>query len=382
MILSVWKFSKGRKGRFLGRNSTAGTINLITKRPTFDGTHGYVDLDVGNYALVRLKTAFEVNVSDRFAIRFAGVKLDRDGYIDNLADGQVPNVDDDLDGRDVWSYRITPEWHLTDRTTLWGVYERLREADDRVRAENLICVTSVTPVRGCEPDEFGLEPPNQGSSVGGFLAALGGMIPPGAGDAEDGLNFDFPRPELGLRDQHTDFEPVFKIETEFAMLGLEHEFDAAHLSILASYRDRKWLSEQDRFMDVGFTLEPTFYNPSGLWPTSRTPPPGKPFGGPCPVLEGLAGSIGGCIADVDQTRYFSYDHQDSQESRWTIEAKLASSSEGQLDWIIGAQYQEGEVDEALYMPNNVLGFTGAFRHPPHQRGSDLRAAPRWRHEHD
>ena len=180
---------RGPQGTLYGRNSTAGAINAMTKRPRFEGFDGYVDLEIGNYDLIRTTAAVELTLSDQFAVRVAGYKLDRDGYINNLAQGQVPNVDGDLDGRDVYSFRITPEWRISDRTTVWAIYEQTREDDDRVRISNQICKTNPLPTTACDPDAFGLEAPNVSAQGWAFWSGLFGLHPLGARDAATGLTF-------------------------------------------------------------------------------------------------------------------------------------------------------------------------------------------------
>ena len=123
----------------------------------------------------------------------------------------------------------------------------------RVRIGNQICKTNPLPTYACVPDEFGLEAPNPSANVGGRFLGLFGAIPLGASDAASGLNFDFPRPELELRDQHTDFEPVYEFESETWMLGARQEFDHIDVSFVGSYREFTLLAQQDLYRDVGYT---------------------------------------------------------------------------------------------------------------------------------
>lgn len=354
---------RGPQGTLFGRNSTAGAVNLITRRPLLEGPRGYIEFDRGNYDLGRIRAAGEVTIADNFGLRIAGMKLDRDGYIENLADGQVPEVDDDLDGRDVYSFRVTPRWDVTERTSLWAMYEHTREDDDRVRISNQICQATTLPIVGCDPDAFGLDPVNQASTGFAIIAAFSDMIPLGASDAATGLNFDVPRPKVGIREQHTDLEPVFEIDADQWIFGIDHTFDSADLTVLSGYRDRLVSSLQDRHMDVGFTLNPTTSNPGGLWPTSRAPAPGRPFAPPCPALEGLLGVHGGCVIATDQTRYFTYDQSTGNEKAWMIEIKLASSDQQKLGWLVGGIYQDSKLEGDFYIPNNVLDAFGVYGLP-------------------
>jgi iron complex outermembrane receptor protein len=73
---------RGPQGTVFGQNSVGGTINVITKQPTFDDYTGFTDLSLGEYALVRYRAALNVPVSDTFAIRGA-VDYDRhDGFVE------------------------------------------------------------------------------------------------------------------------------------------------------------------------------------------------------------------------------------------------------------------------------------------------------------
>ena len=139
---------RGPQGTLYGRNSTAGSVNLISKRPRLEGNEGFLEVETGNYSLRRIRAAGEVTITDNFGVRFAGVKLTRDGYIENLAAGSVSGVDDDMDGRDVYSFRVTPRWDLGERTSVWAMYEHTKENDDRVRISNHVCKAPEFPLLG------------------------------------------------------------------------------------------------------------------------------------------------------------------------------------------------------------------------------------------
>ena len=354
---------RGPQGTLFGRNATAGTVNLITRRPRFEASEAEAEIEVGNYDLVRLTGGGELTIADDFGVRIAGIKVDRYGYIDNLAAGDVPEVDDDLDGRDYYSFRITPGWRLSERTNLWGMWERVREDDDRVRISNQVCRSTSFPLVGCEPDAFGLDAVNQASTSSGILAAFNGLIPLGASDSGTGLTFDLPRPHLGLREQHTDLEPIFELEIDQWVLGLEHSFEFGDFSLLGGYREFSYLSRQDRYMDVGFTLNPTELNPSGHWPTSLPPEPGKPYGGRCPAISGLAGVHGGCVVNINQTRFNQYDEVYGEERGWSLEAKLSGSAGQAVSWLVGAQYQDSEADVQFFIPENPFSAVSVYGVP-------------------
>ena len=356
---------RGPQGTLYGRTATAGAMNLVTQRPTFDGIGGYVDLEYGDYNHVRAKGAFNWPVTDQLAFRVAGMSLDRDGYIDNKAAGQIPGIDDDIDGRDLYAYRITGEWRPSDALSIWLMYSRYDEDDSKVRISNQVCKQHELPNLGCEPDEFGLDPILPGAQVGGLSAAAVGAIPVGAKDAATGLIYEFPRPELDLREQHTDFNPVFEFEEDAWLLGVDWALDAVTLSLAGSYFDTSWLSQQDFNADVGYLLNPTAENPSGLWPTSA--PSGGPGalrgGGPCDLESGRAGVFGPCTINPDLNRAFQFDQSAADKEFWSAELRARSDLDGRFNFLLGANYIEADSEGDYYVLSNTLDVFGVVGAP-------------------
>ena len=261
---------RGPQGSLYGRNATAGAINIVTHRPNFDGFSGYVDLEYGDYDHVRAQGAVNLAFGDQIAIRAAGMTLERDGYIENKAANEISGIDDDMDSRDFHAYRLTGEWRPTENLTVWLMYSRFVEDDSKVRIANQVCKQSELPNLGCDPNEFGLDAMHPSAVTGTVFAALAGTVPFGAKDPATGLIYEFPRPQLSLREQHTDFNPVFEFDEDAWILGVDWAIDPLTLSLSGSYFDTSRLSQQDYNMDVGFVMGPTLQNPSGLWPTSAT----------------------------------------------------------------------------------------------------------------
>ncbi|MCK2119877.1 TonB-dependent receptor [Pseudomonas aeruginosa] len=78
---------RGPQGTLWGKNTTAGAINFISRKPTFDPS-GYLKAGVGDYADRVLEGAVsDALVDDRLAARLSFRHQARDGYNDNLADG-------------------------------------------------------------------------------------------------------------------------------------------------------------------------------------------------------------------------------------------------------------------------------------------------------
>ena len=71
---------RGPQGTLSGRNATAGTINVLTKLPSFD-FGGYGEASYGNYNAVRVAAGLTGPIiKDKLAFRIDGVFNKRDGY--------------------------------------------------------------------------------------------------------------------------------------------------------------------------------------------------------------------------------------------------------------------------------------------------------------
>ena len=83
---------RGPQGTLYGRNSTGGTLNLITKKPTQD-FQGYVNVTGGNYNFMKLDAAFGGPLTDNILGRFAVESISRSGFATNITTGN--EIDDD-----------------------------------------------------------------------------------------------------------------------------------------------------------------------------------------------------------------------------------------------------------------------------------------------
>lgn len=77
---------RGPQGTLFGRNSTVGSINIISKKPQFNGFDAYINAAPGNYDSREVTGMVNYTVSDKFAVRFAGRVFQRDSYIDGYWD--------------------------------------------------------------------------------------------------------------------------------------------------------------------------------------------------------------------------------------------------------------------------------------------------------
>jgi iron complex outermembrane receptor protein len=79
---------KGPQGTLFGRNTTGGAVLYTTARPT-DKTEALARIRVGNISLREVEGMVNVPFSDAVMLRGAFDVIERDGYIDNLLNGDA-----------------------------------------------------------------------------------------------------------------------------------------------------------------------------------------------------------------------------------------------------------------------------------------------------
>jgi outer membrane receptor protein involved in Fe transport len=397
---------RGPQGTLFGRNATGGAVNMVTKMPDFESWNGNWDVETGDYSHRRIKGALNIPVTDNFAIRMAGMALERDGYIENTAYKQrgdcvipgttlvdaygpsannanlpnsaniqsgninpnvtqpcsIANIDDDIDGRDITTYRITAAWQILDNMDAWLQYSSFREDDDKVRITNQVCEQSALPTLGCTADGKGWDVPHNGSTTGGLFGGLNEAVLLGTASPYNG----FPQRGTGYRKQHTDYEPEYFYEEDMWTMGVNYDFENYRVGLLAGYVEQNYNSRQDYLMDVGNVLFANAQNPAGLWPTSDTAnnQAGADWtDAQCNFNDGTSGIFGGCVMDVDQTRVFAFDQASSESEYLTVELKLESDLEGPLNFVVGTNYSEYEGYGDYYVVANTLDLVGLYGVP-------------------
>ena len=103
---------RGPQGTLFGQNSTGGTINVVSQKPSFDKTKGKADLSLGNYGLVKFRGALNLPLSDTVATRMSLVSTDRNGFSKNILNDQ------DLDDANHTSFRSDWFFDISDITSL------------------------------------------------------------------------------------------------------------------------------------------------------------------------------------------------------------------------------------------------------------------------
>jgi iron complex outermembrane receptor protein len=127
---------RGPQGTLFGRNSAAGSVNVVTAKPTTEGVYGTFGLELGNRGQQLVLGTYNQPVSETFALRANFFMETRDGFADqdsgtkdlNGVGYEGPDGIPDMDQRwnhpvssdeyygnaDRWAVRLSGLWEPTD----------------------------------------------------------------------------------------------------------------------------------------------------------------------------------------------------------------------------------------------------------------------------
>ena len=142
---------RGPQGTLFGRNSTGGSINVISAKPDFSGNYGKAEFELGNYNKKQFNVVQNIKVNDQLALRAALMKVTRDGYANQKQDfseanspahGWIPDGIPDniqrwnkkLDASEFytnqkeWAARLAAKLKVTNDLTLNAAYEEFQDS--------------------------------------------------------------------------------------------------------------------------------------------------------------------------------------------------------------------------------------------------------------
>ena len=153
---------RGPQGTLGGRNSSAGMINIYSKKPEFR-FGGFAEASYGNYDAIRLAAGLTGPITEQLAFRLDGVFSQRDGF------ARDPNNDTRINNRDRYFVRGQLLWEPSDSVSLRliGDYTNRDEA----------CCSAIFVSRATNPHIGGLNDPlnptTTGNNMVNELIALG-----------------------------------------------------------------------------------------------------------------------------------------------------------------------------------------------------------------
>jgi iron complex outermembrane recepter protein len=108
---------RGPQGTLFGRNSSAGSVNFITKKPG-DELAGKVKVTGGNFGLAQVSGYIDVPVGDKLSFKLSGSAKEEDGWVENKGPNDVsPQEGSDFYAEESQGYRIAARWKASDSFT-------------------------------------------------------------------------------------------------------------------------------------------------------------------------------------------------------------------------------------------------------------------------
>jgi len=350
---------RGPQGTLYGRNATAGVVNLTSAKPT-DQFEAMASGEFGNYKDRRFEGMINIPVlDDRFDVRLAGEWTKRDGYSFNAL------TDNRIDGRDLWSARLSIGWKPLENLQTNFVWEHFQEDDDRLRSAKQLCKPSPLPTsvggvptkpvpasgfigdnitiflaQGCEqtslysPDAFGV--PN-----GYTLPYYSGLTFFNLVNGKDPYANSTQSPNLRVIESQ--IEPTYKAKNNVLEFNADYEISPAltFTSQSAYNQDFLWSTEDyNRFQAASGVFTP------GLGANA-------PGGGYDATLTNAQGVF--CDPQLGCSDHIlAEDLNESHAWQASQELRLASHFSGPFNFSIGGNYLHYETEENYYVFINSL----------------------------
>jgi iron complex outermembrane receptor protein len=353
---------RGPQGTLYGRNATAGVVNIISALPV-DTYEAMLSADIGNYSNRRYEGMLNIPVvGDQLDIRFAGEWTKRDGYTEDTT------LNTSVDGRDLWSGRMTIGWKPASNVQTYLVWEHFSEDDDRLRSGKQLCKTAPA-FENLSGGDYG--------AAGNYLSQGcedTSLYSPNAFEVPDGHSLTYYAP---LADAGAPTQGSFNVYAETTQSTNLRQIQSA---ILPTYRAKndtlEWNTNWQ--IDPALTLtSQTGYNNDFLWSMEDYdrfdsapgafvyfPPFSPTLPDPAAGKNGVPGNAGifcdpqlGC-----SDRLVLEDLSDERAWQFSQEFRLASSFSGPLNFSFGANYLHYETEENYYVFINSLTSLSAALH--------------------
>jgi len=203
---------RGPQGTLYGRNTAGGSINIITKKPG-DELEGRFSAEVGNLGTRNFKAYLSGPlVEDRLFAKISAVSLHSDGYVRNIATGNLGNGIDTLAGR--VGLRFV--------------------ASDNVEFTMTADIEKSTP----DPTFFSIGPEDGFSTV--IHDLLNSFVPPGAPTPFPG------EPATGFYETNVDNDGFERLDAWGTMVRADISNSAFETALIFGYRESELVLNTDR----------------------------------------------------------------------------------------------------------------------------------------
>ena len=360
---------RGPQGTLYGRNATAGVVNMIPNLPGPD-FDAMLKGEVGNYGSMRGQMMVNLPLTDTFWVRGAASLTKRDGFDHNTF------LDTEVNGRDLFSTRLSAAWQPNDRFSADLIWEHFEEDDNRSRTGKQLCTRDPGPSQvGSATPDVGLQGRlSQGCLPGSIYDDAAYGAPNGiglgqlfiAGDISYGRDpvtrapvsaVDWPvDPYEGvtqsrdLRDIATSFDPTYQAENDVVQLNLRFELsDTLTFYSQTAYTKDDFRSIQDY---ARYVSNPIFEDSSNLVDSRGLP-----------ITPDIPATIGGVYIDPQlgpSDRMESLDLSRSDNRQWYQELRLQSENAGRFNFSVGANYLDFETRDDYFVFNNVFSLIAEY----------------------
>ena len=344
-------------------------MNLITAKPT-DQFEAMASGEIGNYHQRRFEGMINLPiVDDRLDIRVAGEWTKREGYSFNEIDDQR------IDGRDLWSGRVSVGWKPFENVQTTLVWEHFSEDDDRMRTAKQLCKTAPIPatVGGVSTTLFGnvgasSDTPadylSQGCLASSLYAAEAFGVPNGyslsyyTGFQSAGVpvrpGFDpyaSTTQSSNLRIIEFSVDPVYKAKNDTVELNSDYQINSAltFTSQTGYNQDFLWSTEDyNQFNSAPGAFQ--YFDGLDAQRGVTLPDPNGP------VMDGSPSAIF-CDPQLGcSDRLVAQDLSDEHAWQFSQEFRLASNFSSPLNFSAGGNYLHYETEENYYVFVNTLSL--------------------------
>jgi len=374
---------RGPQGTLYGRNATAGVVNIISAKPTF-GFESRLSGDAGNYRSTRLEGMINLPlVEDLVALRVAAAWTKRNGYATNEITGNP------IDGRDLWSSRMSLRFAPTDSIEANLIWEHFQEDDDRLRSGKQLCKThEVTELAGFPTTHYQTLP-EYGQSL--LAAGVQGSFSQGCTPESLYSPDSFQTPNGIALPYYLPLSAIFlptALEDPYVNRTQSHDLRVIESTIDPQYRARTDLGELQLSIDLGadltlssetgylsdtvFSLQDynRFNTAPGAWVQPRD------YDRPGVLQEGPNGGIF-CDPQLGcSDRLVAVDVSSAKSRQFSQEFRLSSDYDTPFNFSLGANFLRYDTEDKYYVFINSLSLISALSpygnvgrpHPPYVAG--------------
>lgn len=206
---------RGPQGTLFGKNTSAGAVHIITKKPEFEWG-GWVSSSYGNHDYRQFASSVTGPIiDDKLAFRLAGSVSDRDGFYEKIGSNRA------FGDKDRWAVRGQLLWTPTDDLETRFIF-------DYAEKEESCCPAAYAETR---------DPFSDGSLTGG----MGGGVRGSGGRLDDD--------DADERTVGTNFDPLEEVEDWGVSVETNWDLGFGVLTGILAYRE----FDVDRGQDIDFS---------------------------------------------------------------------------------------------------------------------------------